>query len=1839
MMLFMFMSCIFFHKKAKAQCNVLPIGTMTICQSDTRLFSVQTPLAGYTYTWAITPSIGAQALTPGANATNVFFANAGTYTISVVGTNGNTTQNSTCTKAIIVTPTPNPTVSYDKVVGCQLITPPIDNFMPADGACLNFCAGSTVNFTATSQPANTTSTFQWVVTGGTATSYTVNPVAVTFNTTAGPASIKVIETNNGCVTEKLFCIDLINKPIAKINTHLVLSGVCYDICLGQVVNFEDASFANGGTALNTWLWNFGDGTTYTGNVGSQSPPPHLYAAGNYTATLQVINACNCASEVYKVCFNVNQKPSPPIFCTRSVCKDGLDIYCTNEDCGTYIWSVVGGNIFRNGVNMGTTYSTNVVSPAVPDNCNKCIEVKWNAITSDGFGYVTLAALNCQSTCANPNTVKIPIIGSIVMPNIAACAGDKVAISLPQWPATNFTWSIFSGSGALLSPLTNGNTALVEVSPAPTGNQIKVKIDYVSTLKGCTGILYQTIDITAKPQLSAPNNLFCNNVPISFTLSNVTSTPVGTGQFVIIGPSGTYTVSSISCTATTTTNVYTAILPAVSLAGNYLITFIHPSYCASNQIAFKILAPPPAFASITGEALVCDGLPYPYSANSAIVGTIGNWTVTPPLAAILASTANTNNILWSMGATVSAATIAVNRSWSDLPSCASASITQLVNKIIPFFTATPVGPAITVCENSVTTYSITTTQATAAGTLLTPEVYKWYLGDALKGSIVSGQGTAQVQVAWNKLIGSPTVTLKCDITICGTVNTFTYNVTITGAPILTAITPSIIAPVCSGVPVTFTATNIAGATYSWAFSDGTLPTSGGTTNVATCTFTNLGNVTNTITYTVTCTNSCGSSGSRTATYTVKPQPNSNIAPAGPFTFCTGATFLQIITITTANGAPSLQWSFDDAGAQPNKNITGATGASLILRNSPFPIVPSPLATTSEGAYTCLATLAGCTTLVGPVNVVYQTCATPCTPLAPAGISAIAIATAPIACLQASGTAIVTGTIGTNIFAGGINWGSSGTYIISAAASTTSAGTSITCTSPTFNYAAPGIYTITIAVNYKDAANTALVCVQKKAQTVIIPIKAAMDVKWVCNGTNTGYDLVCKNTSSLLAGVNLTSTNWKKNGVSFSTASTFTLTGLAAGTYTIDMTAVAGTGAANTCTATTVVTRPSLPIAGFTALTTHPLLPNSKSCEGREIMLTNTSTVVAPNTIDWVEWSFGDGSKSNIKSFPPYNAVNKQLGKVNPALPTNSVYILTVKDAAGCTNASTQTFSIVRNWITSLNSNYNNSPQNICLGILVTLPIQKDILPLTNAVGPFQFNWKNLTMPVPPAGTSNSFVPPLNMSGAYWVKVSDADNCFTNFNPGLAVVTYQQPITITISAKTANCMPEPVVLKAINASSTAGVTYTWNVNGPGGAYVLGAGQSISDNPTAAGSYTYTCTASGTGLCSGTANIVVTVNAQPAAPVLEITGVVCQPFSATLAVNSPQATGQYNWSNGTVGAITTVVSDDFFRCWYADANGCRAQSDILVPASPDQYLWRMPYGCERMCREYLPVHVDGPDGVVFDTWEWQFNGIVAPMNGPYLPSGSNTTCDPLWVDEVPNGNGSGAYSWQLGIPYITTTGTLPCVVVSNPWDISITTCCNVPMTLVNYNISGASINYTAIVTPSMGTCVSINYQILLFDASNVQVGNIPMGTISNNVASTLSGTINLLPNAGAPYTMQIRFSCLDCVNGPIECNSTAPLSIGNKQASTLSMPNTTIGTWLCLPNPANNQVQISYNLLPLEATNTTFSLLDIQGKTIMQQRIVEPKGEIIWNTTHLANGMYQVVQSQNNKAISVQKLIIAH
>src|SRR5205085_9444081 len=66
-------------------------------------------------------------------------------------------------------------------------------------------------------------------------------------------------------------------------------------CIGTNVSFTDAS-NGGGSALNTWLWNFGA----AGTSNSASPAPVRFAAaGTVNVTLTATSAAGCVGTVTK----------------------------------------------------------------------------------------------------------------------------------------------------------------------------------------------------------------------------------------------------------------------------------------------------------------------------------------------------------------------------------------------------------------------------------------------------------------------------------------------------------------------------------------------------------------------------------------------------------------------------------------------------------------------------------------------------------------------------------------------------------------------------------------------------------------------------------------------------------------------------------------------------------------------------------------------------------------------------------------------------------------------------------------------------------------------------------------------------------------------------------------------------------------------------------------------------------------------------------------------------------------------------------------------------------------------------------------------------------------------------------------------------------------------------------------------------------------------------------------------------------------------------------------------------------------------------------------------------
>lgn len=196
------------------------------------------------------------------NPSHIFNA-AGTYTITEIVINS-----SNCSDTSIHTVT---------------ITPlPLANFT-ADTACL----GSPTSFTDQSSTiTGTISNYLWNFGDG-STSNVKNPVH-TYQTDGIFQVELTVTTEAGCSNNITKPVLVLPKPIAA----FITSG---PTCLGSEVQFTDNSIAGAGS-IQSWKWNFGDGTIITIVTPASPNISHLYASsGTYNVTLTITTTNNCVS--------------------------------------------------------------------------------------------------------------------------------------------------------------------------------------------------------------------------------------------------------------------------------------------------------------------------------------------------------------------------------------------------------------------------------------------------------------------------------------------------------------------------------------------------------------------------------------------------------------------------------------------------------------------------------------------------------------------------------------------------------------------------------------------------------------------------------------------------------------------------------------------------------------------------------------------------------------------------------------------------------------------------------------------------------------------------------------------------------------------------------------------------------------------------------------------------------------------------------------------------------------------------------------------------------------------------------------------------------------------------------------------------------------------------------------------------------------------------------------------------------------------------------------------------------------------------------------------------------
>ena len=383
--------------------------------------------------------------------------------------------------------------------------------------------------------------------------------------------LRILLVSISCFASYLYA----QSPIANFTANPLT------VCVGQNVNFTNTSSANGGPALSSYQWDFGDG-----NSATTANATHAFStAGTFTITLVATNANGVAdAEIKPAYITVNPLPNVNFSANGLGCTVPLTLSFSNS-------SSQGAN-FSQAWNFGNSQTSNQYTPP---------SITYN---SQGTFQVVLTVTNNNTGCINSLTQ--PIVVSNFQAGITApavgCVGQPIAFQDNSTAGAN-AWSWNFGSAG------QSNAENPNVTYNSPGTYT-VSLTSQNTNSGCSGSTTQQIVVQANTIPSFYANPTANCAPGSiqfFNTTNLAGTYVwnfGDGQ-TYTGPnppahlyqtSGLFDVSltftsSAGCSGTKTLQDYIEITPveagfyALDTGGcaPFTVQFIDTSYTPSNPI--------------------------------------------------------------------------------------------------------------------------------------------------------------------------------------------------------------------------------------------------------------------------------------------------------------------------------------------------------------------------------------------------------------------------------------------------------------------------------------------------------------------------------------------------------------------------------------------------------------------------------------------------------------------------------------------------------------------------------------------------------------------------------------------------------------------------------------------------------------------------------------------------------------------------------------------------------------------------------------------------------------------------------------------------------------------------------------------------------------------------------------------------------------------------------------------------------------------------------------------------------------------------------------------------------
>lgn len=442
----------------------------TVCEGQPVNFtdnSTNTPTG-----WSWTFPGGTPATGNTQNVTGVVWNVAGSYTVTLIATNGNGSDTTT-----------------------QVITVVANPVVTTFASPTTICVGQSSTLTAAGA-----TTYNWMPGNLTGSSVSVTPAVTTTYTVTG--------TTGSCTdtAQVTVVVQVCAAPVAA------FTALPANTCVGSPINFLDNS--TGGPT--SWSWTFPGAIPPTSNV--QNPTGVVWTApGSYTVTLIVsnVNGSDTTTQV----ISVSAGPSVTATTLSPAICNGASATLNASGALTYLWQP--GNLTGNPVTVNPSATTTYT--VVGTDAGGCIDTGMVNVVVNPAPNVTATSLNAQICAGDSATI---IAGGAV--TYTWQPGGLTGASQTVAPATTTTYTV-NGTDANGCSATAMTTVIVQVCTLP------VAAATTSDNTICEGTCIDFNDVSTG-NVTAWNWVFQGGTPATSTQQNPTSicySTAGTYSVVLI----------------------------------------------------------------------------------------------------------------------------------------------------------------------------------------------------------------------------------------------------------------------------------------------------------------------------------------------------------------------------------------------------------------------------------------------------------------------------------------------------------------------------------------------------------------------------------------------------------------------------------------------------------------------------------------------------------------------------------------------------------------------------------------------------------------------------------------------------------------------------------------------------------------------------------------------------------------------------------------------------------------------------------------------------------------------------------------------------------------------------------------------------------------------------------------------------------------------------------------------------------------------------------------------------------------------------------------------------------